>query len=339
MRRTILVLVAAWALLWPLAAAAEYFVYLPTGLHGFALPGRVVFASLRYAADAATCDPLACNWELMSANYDGSDVQRLTDDDLPEGNPVLSPDGTRVAFDAIRSTTAPRWQIYVAALDGSEEVLVTPASPELGDCREPSWSPDGSRLAFSCAPRGQLLLGLTEIYVANADGTALRRLTYSPAYSGAANVAPDWSPDGKHVAFSSTRETYNSGSGLYRLYVMGADGSDVARVTPLLPYPTAGTPAIWDGNPSWSPDGQWILCDSNRSNWPGSDVYRVRPAGGTMAKVVADAAHPDWSPSGKAFTFARDGDVWTAAVDGSDATDLTLSPGAAAYDATPAWGH
>lgn len=339
MKRFVLLIAAACALLWPMAAAADYWVFLPAGLHHFALPGRLVFASLRYASDASTCDAQSCNWELMSVNPDGTGLQRLTDDDLPEGNPVLSPDGTHIAYDAIRSETAPVWQVYVEAADGSDEVVVTPLDAGLGDCREPAWSPSGDRLAFSCAPRDYVLLGLSEIYVANADGSGLRRLTYSPAFSGALNVAPDWSPDGQRIAFSSTRDTYKAGYGVFRLYTMAADGADVTRLTGLLPYPGAGTPATWDGNPAWSPDGQWILYDSNRADWNGSDLWHVRLDGSGSARIVANATHPDWSPAGDRITFSREGDVWLAATDGAEPIDLTASSGDTDFDVAPTWGH
>src|SRR2546426_10617675 len=63
-----------------------------------------------------------------------------------------------------------------------------------GDDRDPTWSPDGSQIAFSSVRDGN-----TEIYVMRADGTGLRRVTNDPAE----DVSPAWSPDGSTIAFAS----------------------------------------------------------------------------------------------------------------------------------------
>ena len=93
----------------------------------------------------------------------------------------------------------------------------------------PTWSPDGSRIAFDSERDGNL-----EVYVMNADGTGQTRLTDNPAADG----VPAWSPDGSRIAFMSNRD------GDYEIYVMNTDGSGQTRLT---------VNSAADVAPAWSP--------------------------------------------------------------------------------------
>src|SRR5437773_823208 len=84
-----------------------------------------------------------------------------------------------------------------------------------------------------------------DVYVMNADGSGQRRLTRDWAN----DVLPDWSPDGRRIAFVSKRD------GNSEVYVMNADGSGERRLT----RNTAD-----DAEPAWSPDGRTIVFESNR---------------------------------------------------------------------------
>ena len=97
--------------------------------------------------------------------------------------------------------------------------------------REPLWSPDGRRLAFT---RGQ---GGGSVYVVNVDGSEERNVTHGPVRDFA------WSPDGRRIAFDSARD------GNSEIYVVNADGSGLRRLT--------RNPAH-DLAPAWSPDGRRI---------------------------------------------------------------------------------
>jgi Tol biopolymer transport system component len=103
----------------------------------------------------------------------------------------------RIAFVSVRDRNA---EIYTANPDGTNQTRLTntPAQ-EL----TPAWSPDGTRLAFTSVTAtrtsdGTSVNATADIYIINADGSGLRRLTNNSAY----NTAPTWSPDGTRIAFS-----------------------------------------------------------------------------------------------------------------------------------------
>ena len=115
------------------------------------------------------------------------------------------------------------------------------------------WSPDGTRIAFAghkrlyggAKPGPCCYAAHSDIYVMNADGSGTRKLTHNARQ----NAEPAWSPDGRKIAFRSTR------NGNRDIYVMNADGSGKRNLT--------RNPA-WDGRPSWSPDGRRIAFVSDR---------------------------------------------------------------------------
>ncbi len=105
--------------------------------------------------------------------------------------------------------------------DGSNPTLLY-EDASLGEC---DWSPDGKKIVFGTnSYSGEKKTSRkAEVYIINADGSGRTALTSNSA----ADVEPDWSPDGKKITFSSDRD----GVGNYDIYTMDADGSDVAKVT------------------------------------------------------------------------------------------------------------
>jgi TolB protein len=118
------------------------------------------------------------------------------------------------------------------------------------------------------------------------------------------NVSPQWSPDGKRIAWS------RAGT----IYVMNADGSAVRRVSP------AGGAAL-TGQP-WSPDGARLTYGYRRGDRAPSEVHVVGADGRGRRRLTA-GEDPTWSPAGQRLSFLRGGNVWTIDADGSGARRLT----------------
>ena len=234
------------------------------------------------------------NWEIVTANPDGSAKLKLTDNDTLDINPVWSPDGTHIAFAVSPQLNGP-FGISVIAADGSElQPLVAPEDLEHNNFwAPPAWSPDGSHIAIQGLNRE----GERAIYVVAEDGTGLRRLAdyASP---------PAWSPDGRSIAFAMT----STEGGLYSLYTIDPDGSDLNMVAQS-PFRSI----YWSDTVSWSPDGSAILLGD-----------RVFPIDGSAEwQLPWPDNHGAWSPDGSRIAVnstlgPSQIRLYTVAKDGSD---------------------
>jgi Tol biopolymer transport system component len=159
----------------------------------------------------------------------------------------------------------------------------------------PSWSPDGTMIAFYSYRTGDY----TDIWTIPAGGGTPTQVTTDPAN----DRRPAWSPGGTTIAFSSDR------NGNWDIWTIPVGGGTATQVT---------TDPAFDYDPSWSPDGFEISFDSDRNG--NGDIWVVPAAGGTATQLTADLAHdlgPAWSPDGTTIAFfsERSGnlDIWTDA--------------------------
>ncbi|UQZ89482.1 hypothetical protein C4J81_09825 [Deltaproteobacteria bacterium Smac51] len=122
-------------------------------------------------------------------------------------SPTFSPDGSQMAFVSNQSGTA---QIYVAPASGGAGTRLT----NTGKSTDPAWSPTGEYIAFVTRE--------TDICIIRPDGTGLRQLTGGQG----SNMRPSFSPDGRMIVFSSTR------NGRSQLFVMSANGDSQQPLMP-----------------------------------------------------------------------------------------------------------
>lgn len=160
-----------------------------------------------------------------------------------QGAPERSPDGSRLVY----QSTVPGgvMQIFVLEEDGTElQLTYLP-----GGAEEPTWSPDGSQIAF--AARHKKASGDTDIFVMDADGSHIRRLVGTARNDG----HPDWSPDGSRIVFHSRYQAWDGTLPRGVIWVVSVHDGEL---TPLdLDTPFWG--GYWDGaDPAWSPDGRRI---------------------------------------------------------------------------------
>jgi TolB protein len=124
-----------------------------------------------------------------------------------------------------------------------------------------------------------------ELYLVNADGSHLTRLTNTAE----SEEFPTWSPDGQWIAFQTVSQEGRQSN----IFKMRADGSDL---TPLTTGPT------YDDIPAWSPDGLWIAFWSTARSDPASKqsspatLFKIRADGSTQVAVPVMASQFAWAP-------------------------------------------
>ena len=225
---------------------------------------------------------------IWMARADGSEPHILFDD--PEagtdpGTPAWSPDGREIAF-AMKPAGAAdenESEIYVIRQDGSglQRLTLTP-----GDDSHPHWSADGKRIFFNSA-RATPDLGADwsrqwiEIYSMGADGRDVRRHTWCKAVC----TYPIPSPDGRWIVHRKVvpgpgrdweQAARNANS---EVFLTRLDNSESRNLS---------NDQHFDGWPTWTPDGRWILFSSGREGVVSSgQVYRIRPDGTGLQRITS----------------------------------------------------
>jgi len=257
---------------------------------------------------------------------------------------------TQIAFVSNRSGNK---EIWAMDYDGENQRQLTQLHTI---SLTPRWSPDASRIAFTCyAPHGGSVL-TAQICV---DSMLTNKLISWPRFQGT-NASPAWSPDGSQIMFMSSmygnpelittdtsgarpkRLTYSNGAntspswnpktgqqvafvsdrgGTPQLYIMNVDGTNQTKVD----LPDKG----YVIDPAWSPNGQLLAFSWRRPNG-NYDLYVMEIVTHELVELTLDAARnerPSWAPDGRHIVFesTRTGtrQIWSMIADGTGARQLT----------------
>ncbi|RLE06508.1 MAG: Tol-Pal system beta propeller repeat protein TolB [Candidatus Aminicenantes bacterium] len=234
------------------------------------------------------------NDEIYLMDYDGQNQVRLTYNRVRDYMPAWAPDRKKIAYTSFKEGQA---ILYILDL---EQGKLTTVQNE-GTNFAPAFSPDGKKLAF-CSTLEE---GNSEIYVAQSNGTKIRRLTFNKAI----DTAPTWSPTSREIAFTSDR------SGTPQIYIMDAEGTNIRHVS-------------FGGNyhdaPAWAPTGERLAYVS-RVNLI-FDLYILNLRTNQIIKLTESNARnesPAWSPDGRHLVFSsnRKGTIQIFSID-YDGTNL-----------------
>lgn len=196
--------------------------------------------------------------------------------------------------------------------------------------QNPAFSPDGTKLIFTRFENGYNE-GPSGIYQLDLDSGVSGLLTDAPGSDNVNLPGAAWNAATERIAFSSDREDIDE------IWTMSSDGNDLRRITD----------HHMDARfvePSFSPDGDWIVFEANEGKQGGS-IWKVRTDGKRMIRLTAgpargtDDRQPNWSPTGSRIVFQRrtvedeDWNLYTMNPDGGDIRQITTTGGAT----DPSW--
>ena len=223
---------------------------------------------------------------LAIMDYDGANVQYLTDASTIVLSPRFSPTGDRVLFTSYE-TGFP--QIYELAVGSASK---RPLDVDVAAMTfAPRYAPDGRTVVYSRSVGGN-----TDLYRLDVQSGQRQRLTSAPSIE----TAPSFSPDGSQIVFESDR------SGNQQLYIMPATGGEAKRIS-------FGQGRY--GTPVWSPRGDFIAFTKQNAGRFHIGVMRTDGSQERLLTASFLDEGPTWAPNGRVLMFTRE----SAGADGQPA--------------------
>jgi Tol biopolymer transport system component len=207
--------------------------------------------------------------------------------------PAFSSDGTRIVF-------SNNGNLWIVNNDGTFPNNITQDGTDF----MPTWSPDGTTIAFT-----RVIAGQAQVWTISQFGTDAMNISNSTQNDG----LPAYSPDGTKIAFERSPSISNP---VGRIWTMNADGSGQTQIT--------NGPGN-DERPTYSPDGTMIAYSTNGDG--NYEIYKIPIVGGVATRLTNNPAsdrNPSWSPDNTAIAFASDRNgtmnIWAIATDGTNPT-------------------
>ena len=226
---------------------------------------------------------------------DGSRIAFLSVDTLPKTDEAKTArrDDPQVFEENFRLSHA--WVIDVATKRATEV-----AHGNLTVSGAPSWSPDGTRLAFQAGPTTMLRDTRSDIYVVTIADKSMTKITAKPD----AGSPPSWSPDGKTIAFTVLPQSHTARADSIMDREIGNDHLVLYDVASGKAKDTYDAKAdVSAGNPRWTPDGSRVLFTTGERAW--SEVYAYDVASNKLTRVVDKIliGQPSLSKDGKLAAY------------------------------------
>jgi len=214
--------------------------------------------------------------EVFLANYDGTNVQKVTNSNTLCVEPDWMPSNKSIVYTMYSNS-----KMYII-----EKNIIANRSRRLtsfpGLNASPAISPNGKYIAMILSKDG-----VVDLYIREINGKSIKRLTNNKATES----SPCWSPNGQKICFVSDI------NGKPRLYVIGVNGSKLERI------PTIGTEAV---SPDWSFDNKIVYCSKIQGgyNIVYKDLNGVQK-GGIITNSLGNWESPSWAPDGRHIICAR----------------------------------
>lgn len=253
--------------------------------------------------------------EIWSMNYDGSDQKQFTAYRTITTFPVVSPDGTKIAFTTYpmraasggRPATEGQPKIYVHSLETERKLVYLNQDASMNAASD--FMPDNRHLLIYSTAAG----GYSQIFMTDIDGSGFRRISNTRSLEVEAKVNPKTGAD---IVFVSGR------GGTPQIYRMNLDGADVSRLT------TGEGDAV---NPAWNSDGEHIAFAWTRGFEPGNfNIFIMDVATRDLTQLTHGAGrneNPSWAPDGVHLVFSskrgRTIQLYTMLADGTGLQQLT----------------
>jgi TolB protein len=245
--------------------------------------------------------------EIFVADFDGYGAKQVTSDGAIVAKPAWMPQRMALYYTSYARDNP---DIYFHNLSTGQRRVVAGYS---GLNTSAAVSPDGSRVAMILSRSGS-----PNVWVCNADGTGLKKLT-----SGTEDSSPCWSPDGQWICFATKNHERRC------LAKIPASGGAVQY----LRTTGAGNPT----EPDWSPDGKWIAFTRQAGDF---DICVMSADGNIPPVILVAGQNPSWSPNSRTLIFNHGSmghqtlsvlDVFT-----KQYKDCRRAPGS---DSQPAWAR